>query len=144
MPRRGHSTLRCSVFTGLVVVGLQLMLPTVRTLSGGQSVQRQGGGAILRPAATSCQVSPEGGRVKSINDGVAARVQVPKHKQDVVDVLGCDAEHVRLEPVPDPKQVVWRPAHHKGQDDDHRHLQCLHPSLRDDVSAAAAKLGFTC
>ena len=94
--------------------------------------------------AAGGEVGPEGRRVEAIDDGVAAGVQVPKHEEGVVDVLRSDAQHVGLEPVPDPQQVVWRPAHHEGQHDDHRHLQSLHPGLRDDVSAAATQIRLTC
>lgn len=96
------------------------------------------------PAAAGGQVGPEGWRVEAVDDGVAAGVQVAEHEEGVVNVLGCDAQHVGLEPVPDPQQVVWSPAHHEGQHDDHRHLQRLHAGLRDHVGAAAAQVRFTC
>ena len=94
--------------------------------------------------AAGGKVGPEGRRVEAVDDGVAAGVQVPEHEEAVVDVLRSDVQHVGLEPVPDTQQVVRSPANHEGQHDDHRHLQSLHPGLRDDVSAAAAQVGLTC
>lgn len=122
------------------------MLPAVRTLSGGHSVYVLGRRVRItpHPAAAGGEVGPKGRRVEAVDDGVAAGVQVPKHKEGVVDVLRCDAQHVGLEPVPNPQQVVWRPAHDKGQHDDHRHLQSLHPSLWDDVGATATQGRLTC
>lgn len=78
------------------------MLPAVRTLPGGQSVWRSRQGVAPRPAAAGGEVGPEGWRVEAVDDRVAAGVQVPEHKEGVVDVLRCDTQHVRLEPVPDP------------------------------------------
>lgn len=95
-------------------------------------------------AKTGGEVGPEGRRVETVDERVAAGVQVPKHEEGVVNVLRCDAQHVGLEPVPDPQQVVGRPAEQEGQHDDHRHLQRLQTSLRDDVGSAAAQVGLTC
>ncbi len=120
------------------------MLPALRTLPGGQPVRRSRRGVAPCPAAASGEVRPEGRRVEAVDDGVTAGVQVPKHEEGVVYVLRCDTQHVGLEPVPDSQQVVRSPAHHEGQHDDHRHLQSLHPSLRDDVSAAATQVRLTC
>lgn len=97
-------------------------------------------GCAPGPTAAGSEVGPEGGRVEAIDDGVAAGVQVPKDKEAMMHVLGCEAQHGWLEPVPQPQQVVRRPAHHEGQYDDHRHLQGLQPGLRDDASAAAPQV----
>lgn len=72
--------------------------------------------------AAGSKVGPEGRGVEAIDDGVTAGVQVPEHKEGVVHILRCDVQHFRLEPVPDPQQVVRSPAHHEGQHNDHRHL----------------------
>lgn len=120
------------------------MLPAVRTLPGGQSVRRPRRGVGPRPAAAGGEVGPERWCVEAIDDGVAAGVQVPEHEEGVVDILRCDLQHVGLEPVPDPQQVVRSPAYHEGQHDDHRHLQSLHTSLWDDVSATATQVRLTC
>lgn len=95
-------------------------------------------------AAAGCDVGPEGWRVEAVDDRVAAGVEVAEDEEGVVDVLGREAHHVRLEPVPQAQQVVGSPAHHEGQHDHHRHLQSLHPSLRDDVGAAAPQVRLTC
>lgn len=126
--------------------GVRLVFPAVRTLAGRQPVQRARRGVAVppRPPAAGGEVGPEGRRVEAVDDGIAAGVQVPEHEEGVVHVLRCDVQHLGLEPVPDPQQVVRSPAHHEGQNDDHRHLQCLHPSLRDDVSAAAPQVRLTC
>lgn len=95
-------------------------------------------------AAAGGEVSPEGGRVEAVDDGVTAGVEVPEQEEGVVHVLRCEAQHVGVEPVPEPQQVIRRPADHEGQHDDHRHLQRLHPRLWDDVSAAAPQVRLTC
>ena len=129
-----------------MVVHWRVVLLAVRTLSGGQSVWRswQGTGSARCPAEAGGEVGPEGRRVEAVDDGVTAGVQVPKYKEGVVDILRSDTQHFRLEPIPDPQQVVRRPAHDEGQNYDHRHLQSLHPSFRDDVSAAATQVRFPC
>lgn len=120
------------------------MLPARRTAAGARSVRRTQSRVAPRLVAARRQVGPEGRRVEAVDDGIAARVQVAEHEEGVVDVLGRDPQHVGLEPVPDPQQVVRRPAHHEGQHDDHGHLQRLHPGLGDDVGAAATQVGLTC
>lgn len=105
-----------------------------------------GSGRCFRPlgAETGGEVGPEGGRVEAVDERVAAGVQVPEDEEGVVNVLRCDAQHVGLEPVPDPQQVVRRPADQEGQHDDHRHLQRLQTGLGDDGGSAAAQVGLTC
>lgn len=103
--------------------------------------------SIGRPTATAarhdiCQVSPKGWRVKPVDNRVAARVQVSKHKEHVVNVLWRVLDHSGVEPVPDPQQVVRGPADDKRANDDHRHLEGLHPSFRDDVSSTASQAIF--
>lgn len=133
------------VSCGLVVGGgVQLMTSALRSLPGRQSVWRLQRRVTRPPAAAGGEVGPEGWRVEAVDDRVAAGVQVPKHKEGVVDVLRCDLQHAGLKPVPDPQQVVRSPAHDKGQHDDHRHLQSLHPSLWDDVSATATQVRLPC
>lgn len=120
--------------------GVRLVLPTLRTLPGGQLVWGSQRSVGPGPAAAGGEVSPERRRVEAVDDGIAAGVQIPKNKESVVDIVRRDVQHVGLEPVPDAQQVVGSPAHHEGQHDDHRHLQGLHPSFRDDVSAAASQV----
>lgn len=133
------------VSCGLVVGGgVQLVTSALRGLPGRQSVWRLQRCVTRPPAAAGGEVGPEGWREEAVDDWVAAGVQVPKHKEGVVDVLRCDLQHAGLKPVPDPQQVVWSPAHDKGQHDDHCHLQSLHPSLWDDVSAAATQVRLSC
>lgn len=93
--------------------------------------------------AAGGDISPEGRCVEAVDDGVAAGVQVPKQEERVVDVFWRDLHHVGLEPVPDAQKVVGCPADDEGQHDDHRHLQSLHPSLGDDVGAAAPQVRLT-
>lgn len=108
-------------------------------VSGREPVQRawrvRGGPA----AAAAGEIGAERGRVKAVDHRVAAGVQVPEHEEQVMDVLGRDLQHLRLEPVPDAQQIVGRPADHERQDDDDGHLQRLHPGLRDHVCAAASQ-----
>ncbi len=93
-----------------------------------------------RPAAAAAgEIGAERGRVEAVDHRVAAGVQIPEHEEQVMDVLGRDLQHLRLEPVPDAQQIVGRPADHERQDDDDGHLQRLHPGLRDHVCAAASQ-----
>lgn len=93
---------------------------------------------------TGGEVSPEGRRVEAVDERVTAGVEVPEHEEHVVNVFGRDAQHVGLEPVPDPQQVVRRPADHEGEHDDHRHPQRLQTSLGDDVGSTAPQVRLTC
>lgn len=108
-----------------------------------EAVHRAGGGVDPPPAGAAGhhvgQVGPERRREEAVDDRVAARVQVPKDKEQVVHVLWRVLDHVRLEPVPDAQQVVGRPADDEGADDDHAHLQGLHPGLGDPVCPAASE-----
>lgn len=124
--------------------GVQLMTSAQRSLPGRRSVWRLQRCVTCPPVAAGGEVGPKGWRVETVDDWIAAGVQVPKHKEGVVDVLRCDPHHAGLKPVPDPQQVIWSPAHDEGQHDDHRHLQSLHPSLWDDVSATATQVRLTC
>lgn len=85
------------------------------------------------------QVGPERWREEAVDDRVAARVEVAEDEEEVVDVLWRVLDHVGLEPVPDAQQVVRRPADDEGADDDHSHLQGLHPGLGDPVRSAASE-----
>lgn len=120
----------------------RVRLCAVRPLADGQALQRAGRGPGRAAAPAALQVRAERGRVQAVDDGVAAGVQVPEDEEKVVHVLGRDPQHLGLEPVPDPQQVIRRPAHHEGKHDNQGHLQGLHPSFRDDVCAATPETRF--
>lgn len=111
---------------------------------GRQAVERFGRGVALAATATAGaaagrEVGPKRRGVQAVDDRVAAGVEVAEDEEDVVDVLGRHLQHLRLKPVPDPQQVVRRPAHHEGHHDDDGHLQRLHPGLGDRVRPAASQ-----
>lgn len=149
------SLFSCSL---VAVAGVGLLLAAVGAASIRQSVwrRRQGCGTVgcggssggfigsaptltATAAAAGGDVGPEGGRVEAVDDGVAAGVEVAEDEEEVVDVLRRVLDHVGLEPVPDAQQVVRRPADDEGADDDHGHLQGLHPGLGDPVCSAASE-----
>ena len=132
--------------SGLVPTGaIGVVLPAVGPLPGGQAVQRPGRSSrvpspLVAPARR--QVSSERRRVETIDDRVAACVQVAEDKQGVVHVFRRDLQHHGLEPVPDAQQVVGCPADGEGCHDDDGHLECLHTGLGDHVCATASKARF--
>lgn len=144
---RGNSTLGRQSLTRVptVLVGAQVRLHLHRS-SGhpGREAVHGARGGVDPPAAGAArhhvgQVGPERRREEAVDDRVAARVEVAKDEEEVVDVLWRVLDHVGLEPVPDAQQVVRRPADDEGADDDHGHLQGLHPGLGDPVCSAAAQ-----
>lgn len=89
------------------------------------------------------EVSSEGSCVEAVDDRVAARVQVAKDKQHVVHILGGVLDHGRLEPVPDPQQVVRCPTDDEGAHNHNRHLQGLHPGFWYHVCSTASQALLT-
>lgn len=138
----GH---QCLTRVPAVLVGAQVRLH-LHSSSGnpGRETIHGARGGVDPPTAGAArhhvgQVRPERRREEAVDDGVAARVEVAKDKQYVVDILGRVLDHVWLEPIPDPQQVVRRPTDDEGADDDHGHLQGLHPRLGDHVCSTASE-----
>lgn len=67
-------------------------------------------------------ISPERRRVEAVDDWVTACVQVAKHKQNMVHVLWRVLDDGWLEPVPNPQEVVRRPANDEGANNHYGHL----------------------
>lgn len=121
-----------------------LLLCAVRPVSGRQSFQRARRVAGWTAAPAVCKVSTERGSVQAIDYWVAAGIQVTKDKEQVVNILRSDLQHLWLEPVPDPQQVIWSPADYEWQDDDYGHLQCLHFRFRYHISSTAPETWLPC
>lgn len=121
-----------------------LLLCAVRPLSSGESFQRARRVAGWSAAPATCKVSTERGSVQAVDYWVTAGIQVTKDKEHVVDILWSDLQHLWLEPVPDPQQVIWSPTDYEGEDDDYGHLQCLHSCFRDHICSASPETRLPC
>lgn len=123
---------------------IRLLLCTVMPLSGRQSFQRARRVAGWTATPAACKVSTERRSVQAVDYWITAGVQVTKDEEQVVDILRSDLQHLWLEPVPDPQQVIWSPAYYERQDDDYGHLQRLHSCFRDHICPAAPKTWLPC
>lgn len=68
---------------------------------------------MIPSAETAGYVRSERGCEETVDDRIAARVEVSEDEEGVMDVFRHQLQHSRLEPVPDAEQVVRRPTHHK-------------------------------
>ena len=76
-------------------------------------VQRFGGSILVPSTQAAGHVCTEGWCEEAVDDWITAGVEVSKNKEGMVDIFRDHLQHLRLEPVPDSKQVIWRPANHK-------------------------------
>lgn len=123
---------------------IRLLLCAVRPLSCRESFQRTRRFASWTASPAARKVCAERRSVQAVDYWVTAGIQITKDKEQVVDILRSDLQHLWLEPVPDPQQVIWSPADYEWQDDDYGHLQCLHSCFRDHICSAAPETWLPC
>ncbi len=68
---------------------------------------------MIPSAEAAGYVRSERGCEETIDDRIAACVEVAEDEESVMDVFWHHLQNMRLKPVPDAKQVVRCPAHHK-------------------------------
>lgn len=133
----------CLLSAGLVTASeVWLGFSACTPSPSGESVQWFGRRVLIPSAEAADYVSSEWGCEETIDDRIAARVEIAEDEESVMDVFWHHLQHTRLKPVPDAHQVVRGPAHYKWCHDDDSHLQGLHACFWDYVGPTVSQTRF--